>query len=60
MWLLWWESGFSIASLVPGREKPKEQAGGQRELVDVSSRPGSMRSNYVNEEDAGRIEGGGE
>jgi len=39
--------------LVPGREKPKEQAEGQRELVEVSSRPGSIRSNYVNEEDAG-------
>ena len=51
MGLLRRESGFSIASLVPGREKPKEQGEGQRELVEVSSRPGSIRSNYVNEED---------
>ena len=53
MGLLRWESGFSIASLVPGREKSKEQGEGQRELVEVSSRSGSIRLNYVNEEDAG-------
>ena len=53
MGLLRRESGLSIASLVPEREKPKEQGEGQREVVEVSSRPGSIRSNYVNEEDAG-------
>ncbi|KAG1722836.1 uncharacterized protein EDB91DRAFT_1174108 [Suillus paluster] len=45
------ESGFSIASLVPGREKKGEgKEEGQRELVEVSSRPGSIRSIYVNDE----------
>jgi len=56
MGLLRRESGFSIASLVSGREKPRERGEGdgkvegQRELVEVSSRPGSIHSIYVNEE----------
>jgi hypothetical protein len=53
MGLLRRESGISIARLVTGREKPKDKGDGQRELVEVSSRPGSICSNYVNEEDAG-------
>ncbi|OJA12648.1 hypothetical protein AZE42_07958 [Rhizopogon vesiculosus] len=56
MGLLRRESGFSIASLVPGREKPREKGEGkkeegQRELVEVSSRPGSIRSIYAGEEE---------
>lgn len=52
MGLLRRESGFSIASLVPGRKGDGKAEDGQRELVEVSSRPGSIRSIYVNE-DAG-------
>ncbi|KAG1865739.1 hypothetical protein C8R48DRAFT_184013 [Suillus tomentosus] len=54
MGLLRRESGFSIASLVPGRKGDGKGEGedGQRELVAVSSRPGSIHSIYVNE-DAG-------
>ncbi|KAG0701109.1 hypothetical protein DFH29DRAFT_580744 [Suillus ampliporus] len=57
MGLLRRESGFSIASLVPGREKPKGDGKeeGQRELVEVASRPGSIHSIYVN--DAVDVEG---
>ncbi|KAG1767533.1 hypothetical protein EDD22DRAFT_875284 [Suillus occidentalis] len=52
MGLLRRESGFSIASLVPGRKGDGKAEDGQRELVEVSSRPASIRSIYVNE-DAG-------
>lgn len=57
MGLLRRESGFSISSLVPGRDKPREKGEGegtegQRELVEVLSRPGSIRSIYANEEAA--------
>lgn len=54
------ESGFSIASLaasLPGRERAKSasvvmpaEEGGQM-MVEVSSRPGSIRSAYVSDED---------
>lgn len=50
MGLLRRESGFSIASLVPGRKGDGKVEDGQRELVEVSSRPGSIRSIYVNED----------
>ncbi|KAG2113693.1 hypothetical protein DEU56DRAFT_905411 [Suillus clintonianus] len=50
MGLLRRESGFSIASLVPGRKGEGKGEEGQRELVDVSSRPGSIRSIYVNQD----------
>ncbi|KAG2136104.1 uncharacterized protein EDB93DRAFT_1254091 [Suillus bovinus] len=50
MGLLRRESGFSIASLVPGRKGEGKGEDGQRELVEVSSRPGSIRSIYVNED----------
>ncbi|KAG1806017.1 hypothetical protein EV424DRAFT_1428717 [Suillus variegatus] len=52
MGLLRRESGFSIASLVPGRKGDGKGEGedGQRELVAVSSRPGSIHSIYVNED----------
>ncbi|KAG1841241.1 hypothetical protein DFJ58DRAFT_77051 [Suillus subalutaceus] len=50
MGLLRRESGFSIASLVPGRKGDGKGEDGQRELVEVSSRPGSIRSIYMNED----------
>ncbi|KAG1730216.1 hypothetical protein EDB19DRAFT_2011974 [Suillus lakei] len=50
MGLLRRESGFSIASLVPGRKGDGKGEDGQRELVEVASRPGSIRSIYVNED----------
>jgi hypothetical protein len=61
MGLLRRESGFSIANLVPGRERPREKGEGkmeegQRELVEVLSRPGSIHSIYVNEEVAESME----
>lgn len=55
MGLLRRESGFSIASLVPGRKGDGKGEDGQRELVEVSSsRPGSIRSTYVNEDAEGK------
>ncbi|KAG1817291.1 uncharacterized protein BJ212DRAFT_1480525 [Suillus subaureus] len=50
MGLLRRESGFSIASLVPGRKGDGKGEDGQRELVEVSSRPGSISSIYMNED----------
>ncbi|KAG1730214.1 hypothetical protein EDB19DRAFT_1741313 [Suillus lakei] len=50
MGLLRRESGFSIASLVPGRKGDGKGEDGQREFVEVASRPGSIRSIYVNED----------
>lgn len=54
MGLLRRESGFSITSLVPGRKGDGKGEDGQRELVEVSSRPGSIRSTYVNEDVEGK------